>query len=131
MRAIPIVVTLTALTGAAASGQAADTLPADITEGRIQQGKLLYEGPGRCIACHGADGTGAPAGGSDLTDTTWVHSDGSFEGILHQIKAGVPAEHSAAGIGMPERGASRLTENQLRFVAAYVWSLRRQPDEER
>lgn len=126
MRGVVLLTALLATPSLPAAGQAADSLPPDVTARQVEQGKLLYEGPGRCVSCHGESGTGIPGAGSDLTDTTWVHSDGSFEGILAQINAGVPSEHAASGIRMPPRGASRLTENQLRFVAAYVWTLRRQ-----
>jgi len=109
----------------AASAQIPDSLPTEVTPQMIRNGQLLFEGPGLCMSCHGKDGAGLGDAGKDLTDSAWHHSDGSFEGILTQIKAGVPVEHGAGGVQMPERGASRLTENQLRAVAAYVWSLSR------
>jgi mono/diheme cytochrome c family protein len=109
----------------AALAQEPDSLPPGVTPQMIRNGQLLYEGPGLCTSCHGTDGRGIPNAGSDLTDTTWVHSDGSFDGILAQIEAGVPAEHSSTGTRMPTRGASRVTPNQLKAIAAYVWSLSR------
>jgi len=112
---------------AAAAAQIPDSLPTEVTPQMIRNGQLLFEGPGFCTSCHGKDGAGLGDPRKDLTDSIWHHSDGSFEGILTQIKAGVPAEHSASGERMPERGASRLMDNQLRAVAAYVWSLSRRP----
>lgn len=125
MRVLLVAAALTAPL-AALSAQAPDSLPEGVTATMIAQGRLLYEGPGRCVSCHGPDGAGITNAGSDLTDDTWTHTDGSFEEILALIKAGVPREHSESGGRMPERGASRLTENQLRAVAAYAWSLSRQ-----
>jgi len=110
-----------------AAGQTPDSLPSGVTPQMIRNGQLLFEGPGLCVSCHGQDGGGVTGNAVDLTDGAWKHSDGSFDGILAQIKSGVPKEHSESGNGMPQRGASRLTENQLRAVAAYVWSLSRRP----
>jgi len=108
------------------TAQQPDSLPPGVTAQMIETGKLLFEGPGVCTACHGRDGKGITGVGSNLTDTTWVHNDGSYEGILAQIKTGVLPEHSQSGRRMPERGASSLTDKQLAAVAAYVWSLSRQ-----
>jgi mono/diheme cytochrome c family protein len=108
-----------------AEAQAPDSLPPGLTPLMVRNGKLLYEGPGMCASCHGTTGSGLGRTSADLTDSVWVHSDGSFEGILQQIVSGVPKAHSSTGALMPQRGASHLTENQLRAVAAYVWTLSR------
>lgn len=127
MRAVPVIIVLLGLSAARVNAQQLpDSLPDGVTSTMVEQGRLLYEGPGRCISCHGDDGRGVGPSGADLTDSVWVHSDGSFDAILAQIKQGVPKEHSTVDRRMPERGASRLTDNQLRFVAAYVWTLSRQ-----
>jgi len=109
------------------AAQMPDSLPPGVTSQMVRNGQLLFEGPGLCTSCHGRDGKGTIGTGADLTDDVWSHSDGSFTAILDQIKSGVPKEHSAGGSQMPERGASRLTENQLRAIAAYVWTLSRRP----
>lgn len=114
-----------------AAAQIPDSLPVGVTPQMIRNGQLLFEGPGLCVSCHGQDGRGVTGNNVDLTDGVWKHSDGSVDGILAQIKSGVPKEHSEGGNAMPQRGASRLTENQLRAVAAYVWSLSRRPAESR
>jgi hypothetical protein len=36
----------------------------------------------------------------------------------------VPAESTASKLAMPPRGGARLSEPELKAVAAYVWSLR-------
>jgi mono/diheme cytochrome c family protein len=110
-----------------AVAQVADSLPPGVTPAMIERGKLLYEGPGFCASCHGADAKGLANAGSNLTDTVWAHSDGSYESIAAQILAGVPAAHASSNIRMPERGASRLTDSQVRAIAAYVWTLSRRP----
>jgi len=43
------------------------------------------------------------------------------------ITAGVDADHSTSGQVMPPRGGSRLTDAQVRQVAAYVLHLHRKP----
>ena len=58
----------------------------------------------------------------NLTDTTWLHGDGSLTFIESVVKSGVPkARQSAAP--MPPKGGGKLTAEQLRAVAAYVYSL--------
>lgn len=108
-----------------AQAQSPDSLPPSVTPLMVRNGELLYAGPGMCTSCHGATGSGVANAGSDLTDSVWVHSDGSFEGILRLITSGVLKDHSSTGAPMPERGASRLSENQLRAIAAYVWTFQR------
>jgi mono/diheme cytochrome c family protein len=108
-----------------AAAQTPDSLPAGVTPLMVRNGQLLYEGPGLCTSCHGPTGRGVAHAGADLTDSVWIHVDGSFESILRVIAGGVLKAHSSTGAPMPERGASRLTENQLRAIAAYVWTFRR------
>jgi mono/diheme cytochrome c family protein len=95
----------------------------DITDERLEEGARLYNGPGVCMGCHGQDARGVPGLGADLTDAEWLHSDGTFGGILETILGGVTGANSSTGVPMPPRGGSRLTDEQLRAVAAYVWSL--------
>ncbi len=84
----------------------------------------MFKGPGVCSACHGPDGAGVPNVGANLQDGEWVHSDGSFEGILSTIMQGVAADKSSTGGVMPPKGGGALSDEQLEAVAAYVWSLR-------
>lgn len=105
--------------------QAPDSLPPGVTAKMVTDGASLFKGQGICVACHGAEGTGIPNLGADLTDKEWIHSDGSFEGILGTIAKGVPPDKSSSGAAMPPKGGSSLTDAQLKAVAAYVWSLSR------
>lgn len=98
-------------------------LPEGVTSEMIERGQRLFAGPGLCTVCHGPDAKGLPNLGPDLTDREWLHSDGTFEGILATIQSGVPADKSKSGTVMPPKGGSTLTDVQLRAVAAYVWSL--------
>jgi cytochrome c oxidase cbb3-type subunit 3 len=66
-----------------------------------------------CAACHGMDGKGNPAlGAPNLTDKVWLHGWGE-ETIVTMINGGKTNS-------MPAH-ASRLTPEQVRVLAAYVW----------
>jgi len=107
------------------------TLPQGVTPAMIAQGETLFKGPGICTACHGADAKGVPGLGANLTDDEWLHSDGSYEGIVNSVTHGVASDKSSSGTVMPPKGGrvmppkggSQLTDDQVRAVAAYVWSL--------
>ena len=90
---------------------AAATVPA--TEAEL--GRALY---GNCAACHGADGKGNQAiGAPNLTDKTWLHGFGE-EAIMNMVNKGklniMPAQEN------------RLSADQIKVVASYVWSLSHQ-----
>lgn len=109
-------------------GQASAQFPAGVTPTLINEGEPLYKGIALCFACHGPTGQGVPGAGVDLTDAEWLHSDGSYEGILEQILAGVGVDKTKSGVIMLPRGGSVITDDQARAVAAYVWSLRRRAE---
>ncbi|TXD80560.1 cytochrome-c oxidase, cbb3-type subunit III [Mitsuaria sp. TWR114] len=68
-----------------------------------------------CAACHGMDGRGNQAlGAPNLTDKVWLHGWGE-PAIVAMINNG---KHSH----MPEHG-SRLSPEQIRVLAAYIWGL--------
>lgn len=108
---------------AATTARAQQTLPDGVTKQMIDDGAKLFSGQGLCHACHGPQGKGVPALGANLTDKEWLHSDGSFEGIVKTVTAGVPADKSSTHTVMPPKGGSTLNEAQIKAVAAYVWSL--------
>lgn len=105
------------------AAQAPQQLPEGVTPEMIAQGKTIYSGPGICATCHGPEGKGVPNLGANLTDDEWVHIDGSYQGIIDNIQTGVSAEKSTSGTPMPPKGGSAITEEQVKAVAAYVWSL--------
>jgi mono/diheme cytochrome c family protein len=124
MRLLTILLVLPAAL-AAQSPPPAQPLPAGVTAEVIAKGKELFQGSGLCMACHGMDGKGSV--GPDLTDTLWLHHKGTYEEILAQVIRGIPGEESKSGAVMPPRGGSALSDDEIRAVAAYVWSLSRRP----
>ncbi len=98
--------------------------PSSITPAELALGDSLFHGligAVSCQACHGADAKGGPAA-ANLTDSVWLHSDGSFEAIYKQIETGVATPKVAVGM-MPPFGGAPMTPAQHRAVAAYVYSL--------
>lgn len=109
---------------AAAPAAPATLDPASITPAELALGDSLFHGligATSCQACHGPDAKGGPAA-PNLTDSTWLHSDGSFSAIYHQIETGVTAPKQFVGV-MPPFGGAPLTPDKHRAVAAYVYSL--------
>lgn len=68
-----------------------------------------------CAACHGAEGQGNQAiGAPNLSDNIWLHGAGEAA-IIERIKKGKINK-------MPAQG-ERLLPEQIKVLAAYVWSL--------
>jgi mono/diheme cytochrome c family protein len=91
---------------------------------QIALGDSIFHGKvggGTCYACHGQDGKGS-AVGPNLTDSEWLNSDGSLEGLVKTIKSGVPTPKKAPA-PMPPMGGATLTDEQVQAVAAYEYSL--------
>jgi len=103
------------------AAQTADSLPPGVTPELVARGKVIYNGSGLCMACHGTNAKGVT--GPDLTDTTWLHHDGSFEALVKQITAGIDDKASKTGQIMPPRGGSAISDEDVKAVAAYVWTL--------
>jgi cbb3-type cytochrome c oxidase subunit III len=95
--------------------------PAAVTPAAIAQGDSIFHSKGNCYACHGANAQGAV--GPNLTDAEWIHSDGSYDAIVKQVTTGVTKEESKSGIPMPAKGGSSITDDEVKAVAAYVYSL--------
>ena len=100
---------------------AAAQAPAGLTPAAIAQGDSIFHSKGNCYACHGSNAQGAV--GPNLTDAEWIHSDGSYDAIVKQVTTGVPKEESKSGIPMPPKGGSSITDDEVKAVAAYVYSL--------
>lgn len=101
---------------------APDTLPPGVAPALVAEGRQLFTGDGFCSSCHGTTGRGVI--GPDLGDGEWWHGDGSYEAITRTVTSGVAASRSRTGMAMPARGGARLSDAQVRAVAAYVWTLR-------
>jgi mono/diheme cytochrome c family protein len=94
---------------------------AGVTPELIAQGDKVYHGPGNCYACHGTNAQGAV--GPNLTDAEWIHSKGTFEELVAQITEGVPQGKSKTGIPMPPKGGGTISDDDVKAVAAYIYSL--------
>ena len=105
----------------AAPSEGKGAAPSGVTPELIAQGDKVFHGPGNCYACHGANAQGAV--GPNLTDAEWIHSKGTFEEIVAQITNGVPKEKAKSGIPMPPKGGGTIGDEDIRAVAAYVYSL--------
>jgi mono/diheme cytochrome c family protein len=104
-----------------ASAQTTDSLPPGVTPAMVASGRKLFGGAGLCMACHGPAGKGLT--GPDLTDATWLHHDGNYEALVKQITEGIDDKASKTGQIMPPKGGSALKPDEVRAVAAYVWTL--------
>lgn len=100
--------------------------PADLPEGvtpeMVTQGEQIFRGQGICYTCHGMNAEGGPLAPS-LSDDQWVNISGrDYDEIIDVIRTGVaqPEQHPAP---MPPMGGANLTDEQVRAVAAYVYSL--------
>ncbi len=100
------------------------SVPQGATQEMVALGDRIYHGQvggASCAGCHGSDGKGTPLG-PDLTDQKWLWSDGSWTGIAKTITNGVmqPKEYRSP---MPPMGGAQLTDDQVKALAAYVWSM--------
>ena len=95
--------------------------PPGVTPAAIAQGDSIFHKDGLCYACHGTNAQGAV--GPNLTDAEWLHGDGSYDLIVATVTSGIPAEKAKKGIPMPPKGGSSITDDQVKAVAAYVYSL--------
>jgi len=111
---------------APAHAQAGGTaLPPGVTPEVVEKGKAIYSGAGLCYACHGKNGEGLLAPTTKLVDHDWIHSKGTYPEIVEYIKKGVTKEESKSGIPMPPRGGSKISDEDVNAVAAYVYTISR------
>ncbi len=104
----------------AAPAPTAAALPAGVTTAMIAAGDKVYH-ENSCMACHGPDAAGTSVG-PNLSDATWLTGDGSISAITKIITEGVDAPKQFRS-PMPAMGGSDLSPDELKAVAAYVWSL--------
>ena len=91
---------------------------------QIAEGEKIFHGQeagGTCTACHGQDAKGT-AIAPNLTDSEWLNGDGSLAFIEHTVTTGVPKPKSHPA-PMPPMGGASLSPDQIKAVAAYVYSL--------
>lgn len=96
-------------------------LPEGVTPEMVAQGETIFGGAGICFTCHLAGGVGGPLA-PNLTDDEWINIDGSYEAIVRTVTAGVPEPQQYPGLMLP-KGGSNISDEEVRAVAAYVWTL--------
>lgn len=96
-------------------------LPEGVTAAMVAEGQEIYMGAGICFTCHMQGGVGGPLA-PNLTDDEWLNIDGSYESIVQNIMTGVPEPKEYPGLMLP-KGGSPITDEQVRAVGAYVWTL--------
>ena len=107
---------------AAAPAAAQEKLPAGVTPAMIAKGKTVFTSTGLCFACHGMDAKGMV--GPSLVDPTWIHGKGTYPEIVKIVTTGIPVAETKLGKGaMPPKGGSQISEDDVKAVSAYVWSL--------
>jgi len=116
-----LLVAALALLGAGEAVAQEKAAPAGVTPAAIAQGDSIFHKDGMCYACHGSNAQGAV--GPNLTDAEWLHGDGSYDMIVATVTSGVPTDKAKKGIAMPPKGGSSITDEQVKAVAAYVYSL--------
>ena len=85
--------------------------------GRAGLGKAKFA---TCAACHGSEGKGNQAiGAPNLSDNIWLHGAGEAA-IIKRINEGKINQ-------MPAQ-AAKLTPEQIKVLAAYVWGLSNKPN---
>ena len=103
-------------------GGAAMELPAGVTAAMVAQGDTIFHNQGLCFTCHGPDAKGTTIA-PDLTDDTWLNITArNYDEIVGVVTTGVaqPKQHPAP---MAAKGGSTIGDEQVRAVAAYVYTL--------
>ena len=115
--------TAAAKAAAPAPAAAAAAVPPGATAADVQAGQKIFTSTGNCFTCHGQTGTGT-ALAPPLNDAAWINIDGSYPAIQQLVSAGVPKpkQHPAP---MPAKGGAALSDQEVKQVAAYVYSISR------
>ena len=109
---------------AGAPSTASLPVPPGATKEQVALGERIFHGQakdGTCAGCHGANAEGSPQG-PPLTDSHFLHGDGSLKSIEQVIASGVqkPIKYTEP---MPPKGGAQLSDSDVDAVAAYVWAL--------
>ena len=103
----------------------ASGLPAGVTAQMVVEGDSLFNAPRSCNGCHGKGGMNG-RNGPNLTTGTYEHIDGSYASIVNIVDTGIPKDsikHVEHRFPMRPRGGHDFTDEQVRDLAAYVWTL--------
>jgi len=117
-----IVATLVVAPQVRAQQAGAPPFPASAVDSLAERGGKIYHGAARCAVCHGDEGRGTEDG-PDLTDGTWLHGSGTYDGILGMVRHGVSRRDAETGRPMPIRGWVPVDDDAAVAVAVYVWTL--------
>ena len=101
----------------------ASILPEGVTVAMAREGQDIFHGEGVCVTCHLRQGAGGPLA-PDLTYDVWLNIDGEYESIVNIVTTGVPQPIEHPGQMLARAGTS-ITDDQVRAVAAYVYTLSR------
>ena len=104
-----------------------ETASDSITPAMIARGDSIFHGKlagGTCHVCHGEDAKGTAGLAPDLTSGKWLNGDGSYAFIMNTVQKGVPSPKESPA-AMPPMGGVNLSADQIRAVAAYVYSVSR------
>jgi mono/diheme cytochrome c family protein len=96
-------------------------LPQGITAEQGAEGRTLYQAA--CVMCHGEQGEGTQLGPA-LASGEWARGGGAFEEIVAVVTEGASATDEY-GVPMPPRGNGRMSDEEIRAVSAYAYSLSR------
>lgn len=103
-------------------------VPDSVTPQRVLDGSNLYN-DGSCVVCHSVGGRGIGERAPDLSDIEWLHSEGDFDGIFGTIFWGVSKDEMKAVAPRPfemhPRGGMNVDREQMKALAAYVWTVSR------
>ena len=118
---VGLLIAVAALPGSGTAAAQDKAAPAGVTPAAIAKGDTIFHKTGLCYACHGSNAEGTV--GPNLTDAEWLHGDGSYDMIVATVTSGVPTEKAKKGVAMPPKGGSSITDDDVKAVAAYVYSL--------
>lgn len=107
--------------GQPAPAPAQGAVPAGATAADVTEGQKIFSATGNCFTCHGPDGSGSALAPS-LKDAQWLNISGDFASIQQVVNNGVPTPKQFPA-AMPAKGGAALSEQQVKQVAAYVYSL--------
>lgn len=82
-------------------------------ESAFEEGARIFKS--KCAACHGLKGQGMV--GPNMTDSYWIHGDGSLGAIFNTVVHGVPEKGMISW-------QTQLSEEEMRDVTVYVHSLK-------
>jgi mono/diheme cytochrome c family protein len=117
--------TSSAPAASSAAARPSNGLPAGVTLAMVATGDSIFHARS-CRNCHGADAKGR-TNGPDLTSGKFLHVSGAYDDFVRIITTGVPADaikdKSHPNPMRPRGGNPPLTDDDIKAVAAYVYSL--------